>query len=185
MSDFIQTIVDIDVGESDAPLLAERARKWLHDSKVIDATSVRELLATDNGFAPGDDALRVVAPEFRTPNRESWNRNAGAALVVGRQVFDTGENGVELQCKMCSAQIIGEDAYIEAIESWYNGDESTPFTCPHCHYSQPLRLWDGPYIFGFGSLGIAFENWPPLSSKFVLDVATMLGHKVRLVRQHL
>jgi hypothetical protein len=73
---------------------------------------------------------------------------------------------------------------MEAVDAWADGDDATTYACPHCAHEERLAEWGGQWSWGFGNLGLAFWNWPPLSERFVSEVARKLGHRVKRVYCH-
>ena len=109
----------------------------------------------------------------------------GVEFAVGRQVFDAGGNGIELQCDACGVSFEPDDSWMDAVSAWFGGDDLVSFPCPSCGQQALLTEWRGPWPWGFGNLGIAFWNWPPLSDDFIHALTRKLGHRTVMVRRHL
>jgi len=182
VSDSSQIIVDVEASEADAAKLGQRILQHLIAEKIVEAAESDSILGDTPGHRPGPGAAAVVTGSMKMPMRLATN---GLAVHVGRQVFHTGGNGVELSCGACRATFDPGGAYFDAVTAWHNGDENVTFACPACKHSARLTAWDGPFAFGFGALGLELWNWPPLKPQFVSSIAQLLGHRVVLVHCHL
>lgn len=186
MSASCEIIVDIDVTAAEAPVAAEIVRRDLIARGIIEARTGDNVLGASSGHYPGPAAhLALDEPALETDHDFRSLAVCGVTFDVDRNVFHTGGNGIELRCDGCGDSIQDDEAYIEAIDAWWEGADEIDYACPACGFAQPLRLWDGPYAFGFGNLGIQFYNWPPLSAEFVRSIAALLGRRVRHVHQHI
>ena len=188
MSDNSQAIVDVEVQEAAAQKLADDICAWLVQMGIIKAeTSPGSTLDEGEGHEPGPRHAVALAGK---PDRD-WlatvenGGGGGVSLLVGRQVFDAGGNGIELKCPACNKVFEPGDNWGETVSEWFEGDDDAAFACPSCGKSQRLAEWRGPWPWGFGNLGIVFWNWPPLSESFVREVSERLGHKTVLVRCYL
>lgn len=186
MSDHCQSIVDIDVAPQAAAAAAEHLREWLLRTGVIDKITGDNVLSTAHGHFPGpniDQCFDGVPHE--TVAQISTFAVCGVALTVGRAVFDTGSNGIELVCDACDARLANEPAYFDAVDAWAAGNDDVAYACPRCGHTQPVKHWNGPFVFGLGCMAAEFYNWPPLSTRFVDSLAEVLGHRVRVVRRRI
>lgn len=186
MSDNCQSIVDIDVTQQDAPAAAERLRSWLLRQGVIDQKTGNNVATHAPGHFPGsnlgqcfDHVADDTIAQLRTL---AW---CGVAITVGRAVFDTGGNGVQLVCDSCAIEITDDEAYMDAAGKWAEGHGTTAYACPSCGFTQPVSTWSGPFVFGLGCMAVEFYNWPPLNERFIESVAQVLGRRVRVVRQRI
>ncbi|MBZ4414994.1 hypothetical protein [Myxococcus sp. RHSTA-1-4] len=177
MGDSFQIIVDKDVSAEDAPRLAGQVREWLVARRIIEPELTDSALGSP-GHRPG--AAHTEA--LKTPDSSAFLGLAtnGLAIDVGRTVFFT--IGGELTCRACGAQVEPEDEWTEAVDAWYEGDDGVMFACPECRQPERLTEWSGRFPWGFGKLGFKFWNWPPLSERFVQEVAEKLGHRIVVVR---
>lgn len=175
MSDSSQILVDVDADAGRADELAGEVRRWLIAEGIIEA----EQHAGSDGHSPGRRRHEAILGE---PPSSAWRFNPNTvALRVGRQVFDAGGNGVELRCAACGQTYEPGDDWIDAVGAWADGDDKVAYTCERCGASAPLTGWRGPWQWGFGSLGVEFWNWPPLSELFIQRLAQRLGHTLVLV----
>ncbi|WP_224368588.1 hypothetical protein [Hyalangium versicolor] len=183
MGDWYQIIVDRDVSETDAPSQAERMRKWLIERGFIEPHLTNSVLGKP-GHAPGP----AYGETLQDSSAADRNRGrAGLQFNVGHRIVFHALNG-EVTCRSCQAHVDLDEhgsAWMEAVDAWYEGDNSVTFTCPACGRPEQLTAWDGPVPWGFGNLGLEFWNWTPLSERFVREVSEKLGHRTVLVRSKL
>jgi hypothetical protein len=179
MGSWFQIIVDRDVSEADAPLLAERMRGWLSERGVIGATT--QGWSEGPSFRPGpayEETLKEPQPDvLDTPH-------GFFTLKVGKRLVFSSPDG-EVTCRACGSTVdLGThgDAWVEAVGRWYEGDDSVPFPCPKCGRPEQLTEWAGEWPWGFGNLGLEFWDWTPLSERFVSELTAQLGHRTVLVR---
>lgn len=179
MSDSSQILVDVDVPPEAAGAVGGELRAWLIAEGIIDA----EQLGDERAHAPGHQRHAAILGD---PPSSAWRVSPNTvALRVGRQVFDAGGNGVELRCAACGQTYEPGDDWIDAVGAWADGDDKVTYTCERCGASAPLTAWRGPWQWGFGSLGVEFWNWPPLSELFIQRLAHRLGHTLVLVQRRL
>jgi predicted RNA-binding Zn-ribbon protein involved in translation (DUF1610 family) len=133
------------------------------------------------GDPPGQNLDAAVEGATDT-TRCLWTN--GLAIVVGRTIFDGGQNGIELRCPRCGVTFEPEGDWVNAVDAWVNGDDAASYACPSCRWEQPLREWTGPWPWGFGHLGLEFWNWPPLKSEFIDQMSSLMPGRLRLVHQH-
>jgi hypothetical protein len=214
LSDHAQIVVDTEVSAEQAPELANIVRAWLVREQIIRQEESDSVLG-DTGHRPGINcqaAIRIdpdgkarlqrllgaamVSPAWSAALEEAIGGPAyqesflglstnGVEFAVGRRVFDAGGNGIELQCDACGVSFEPDDLWSDAVGAWFSGDDLVSFPCPSCGQQALLTEWRGPWPWGFGNLGIAFWNWPPLSDDFIHAIARKLGHRTVLVRRHL
>jgi len=182
MGDSYQIIVDRDVLADDAPALAERMRAWLVERGIIQAT-VSDCILGGPGYRPGP----AYAETLEDPSDLSFQHSAGLRLNVGHRIVFHAVGG-QVTCRFCAAQVdLAEhgETWGESVDAWYAGDDAAAFTCPVCGRSEHLTEWTGRWPWGFGSLGLEFWNWTPLSDRFVQEVAKELRHRTTLVSSEL
>ena len=184
MSDSAQIIVDIDATESDAERLATKVVKHMVARGIV-AAGLSDCALSGDGHAPGPSAAGVVNATASECKRAFALGANGLAVSTERQVFHTVENGVELRCDKCKVTFEPDEKYEAAAENWFDGNEKARFACPTCKQELLVKEWDGPFVLGLGSLGFEFNNWPPLKPEFVSEIAALLGHRVRVVQQHI
>jgi hypothetical protein len=175
VSDGSQILVVMDVAPERAEDLARDVRRWLVAEGVI------EPAAGGGEHAPGP--RRRAAIEGEAPDA-AWSFEPNTvSLRVGRQVFDAGGNGVEVRCDACGEAYEPGEGWIDAVGAWAGGEDAASYACERCGAAAPLAAWRGPWPWGFGSLGVEFWNWPPLSEAFVEGLGQHLGHDLVLVRR--
>lgn len=182
MSDHSQSIVDIQATETEAVSLAGNVRQYLIERGTIEAVESDCTLGDPFGHPPGINAAEATDDSIEMLMQLRTN---GVAITVGRRVYDTGENGVELTCAQCQTGFEPDGSYYDAVQAWFDGESDVIFQCPCCKEVLKLTDWKGPFAFGLGWLGITFWNWPPLKAEFVRGIAKIIGHQVVLVHCHL
>ncbi|MFT3916838.1 MAG: hypothetical protein QM704_22975 [Anaeromyxobacteraceae bacterium] len=178
MSDSAVTFVPVNLGAAEAPERARAVLAWLVESGVVAAEPSACALGGE-GHPPGPCASDATGGE--PPDALEVN---GVELVLGRTVFDAGENGLELACGACDARFEPDEAWYAAVGPWAEGDDGARFACPSCGKAAPLVDWTGPSPWAFGHLGVRFWNWPPLSKAFAEELSRRLGGRVAVVRTH-
>lgn len=180
MGDSYRTIVDLDATEEEAERLAEKVRDWLVERGII-APGPGDAEVDDERYAAGPAFGQSLEKPELAGKHEAWSHADGLEVKVGRTVFFAV--GVELKCRACGKVVEPDDeAWGEAVDAWYEGDDTVTLPCPECGHEEKLTEWDGPYPWAFANLGFEFWNWPPLSERFVHEVQEQLGgHRVRLV----
>jgi hypothetical protein len=178
MGDSFQIIVDKDASEDEAPRLAAEVRDWLVARRIIEPESTDCALG-DSGHRPGPWHTAALDGPAEATGFLNLQTN-GLQIEVGRTVFYT--IGGELTCRACGVQFEPEGGWSEAVDDWYNGNDRAMFECPECGKPERLVEWSGEFPWGFGNLGFKFWNWPPLSERFIQEMAMKLGHRTVLVR---
>lgn len=184
MSDNSQAIVDVDATEEEAPRLAEELLAWFSAEGIVKPDPSDCILGEGLGYAPGPRFF-VALEDPSAADGLLTLPSDGLRIATGRQVFDTGGNGIGLHCAACGATFEPGPEWIDAVEEWDGGNDAAAFACPSCNHKQRLADWRGPWAWGFGRLGLEFWNWPPLSSEFIRSVEQRLKHRTVLVRCHL
>ena len=118
----------------------------------------------------------IEGPAYEESFLGLWTN--GVEFAVGRQVFDAGGNGIELQCDACDVSFEPDDSWMDAVGAWFGGDDLVSFPCPSCGQQALLTEWRGPWPWGFGNLGIEFWNWPSLSDDFIHAITRKLGRSI-------
>jgi len=178
MSDSFQVIVDRDVSADDASILAAEIRDWLIARRIIEQ-ELTDCALGDLAHRPGPLHTAAVEAPADATGGLSLQTN-GLQIEVGRTVFYT--IGGELTCRACGVHFEPEEGWSEAVDDWYTGNDRAIFECPECGKPEQLVEWSGEFPWGFGNLGFKFWNWPPLSERFIQEVAAKLGHRTVLVR---
>lgn len=184
MSDQSQSIVDLDATAKKAPKLSRLVMEHLFEKQIASRKPSNCVLGPPAGHSPG--SKWSDACEGKPKSSFLARKSNGVAVCVERSVFDAGANGIDVVCPKCLTHVDEmSDEWTEAVGSWFEGNERAAWTCPKCLRSARLNDWNGPFPWAFGNLGFTFWNWPPLSPEFVSDIGRVLGHRVKLVRQHL
>jgi DNA-directed RNA polymerase subunit RPC12/RpoP len=184
VSDHSISIVDIEVSKRDAKAAAASIVTYLVDRQIVASRKTNCVLSLKaKGYPPGDKYAAACVKPF--PSFLTLDSN-GLEVCLGRDPFLAIENGLEVSCPKCRHKILEpDDAWMEATEEWYKGNDKASYACPKCRKPTLLPRWDGPFPWGYGKLGLTFWNWPELKPKFVKDVAGVLGHEVRVVHCHM
>jgi len=184
VSDHSQLLVDLEATAEEAEPLARALLAWLVAEGIVEESASDCVLGEGAGHRPGPRCRHALAPHSADDPFLRLRTN-GLALRTGRQVFDAGENGVELTCPSCQATFEPGEDWAKAVGAWYDGDDGTTFACPSCAKAQRLGDWRGPRPWGFGHLALEVWNWPPLSETFVRAVAERAKHRIVVVRRNL
>jgi hypothetical protein len=186
MSDSVDWVVDLDASLDEAEALASKVRSWLVDQDVVSkAVCAHKCYVGSDLLLPGP---RASSPDWAafgwTPTPGSME---GYSVVIGRRVFHTGGNGLQgLHCPHCGHQH-DPDAlpWADAVQAWFVQDGSDSMHCSVCSSSSSVVDWRfAEFEWAFGNLGFAFWNWP-VSEKLVQHIGALLGHRVRLVHEHI
>jgi hypothetical protein len=197
MSEHSITIVDVDVGLTDAPAVAARMLTWLQSEGVIGegqrAEDIwRDWLQSFGGdltsplagedkivYRPGPNVQKACDPPLRLDLLKNW-----LEIDVGRTVFHAGEHGIGVRCASCDAdQTERDETWGNAISDWYSGGDGA-FRCDACSVLAPLRDWTFDPVWAFGHLGFRFCEWT-LKPHFISEFQRRLGHEIRVVYSHL
>jgi hypothetical protein len=175
MSEWFQTIVDVQATEEEAEALGASVLAWLVDSGIVEATC--QDVSAGGGHPPGARyATAVVEPD------EDLHRplNNGVHVITGRTLSSlTGLMGVSIvTCPDCQTAVTSE-YLVDAAFEWYAGAAGTR-ACGGCGRVLGLNDWRWQPPWGFGYLGFEFWNWPPLAQEFIAEVGRRLGHRTVL-----
>lgn len=149
---------------------------WLVSLGIVKPTLSDCVLSSNGGYAISKGATSVtVAPEH-LPSDSGVN---GLEIITQRQVFHTGQNGMEeLICPNCKQDIAGENW--DFISEW-GDDKSNNLTCPLCNVATDIHQFKFTPEWGFSDLGFTFWNWAGLTDEFVEDFKKRLGCDINLV----
>ena len=155
---------------------ASEVLKWLVSLDIVKPTLSDCILSSANGYAISNGA-RFISTE---PAYLPFNRGVnGLEIITKRQVFDTGENGIEeLICPDCKQNIASEDW--EFLNEWHS-NASNNLTCPLCNIGTEIHQFSFTPEWGFSDLGFTFWNWSGLTNDFISDFRQKLGCEVNLV----
>ena len=181
MSEWFQTIVDIDATEAQAPALAAATLGWLVKENIVQEVETDCVLA-GVGHAPGRDYASIVT--VPDPHLHTLRTN-GLRVITERTVF--WSMGIEqITCPHCASVTRftidhgGPDENWEEVSKiigiWYDTGDAA-HSCPSCRRLVLLNDWRWQPEWGFGYLGFQFWNWPPITDDFVATLSSRLGHR--------
>ena len=149
---------------------------WLVSLDIVKPTLSDCVLGPKHGYAISDGAKNIVnEPDYL----HFGHITNGLEIIIKRQVFDTGENGMDLLiCPNCKQDISSEDW--DFFNEWAN-NESDNITCPICKVGTDIHRFDFTPEWGFSDLGFTFWNWPELSESFISDFKRKLDCEVNIV----
>ncbi|MFT0735631.1 serine/threonine protein kinase [Ralstonia wenshanensis] len=183
MSDSVDWIVDLDAAPDELDLLSNTVRAGLIE---------RGIIAEQVGAVPAYSGRPLL---MRGPRAAEWDGSpvewlpalCGLEIVRERTVFHTGDNGIQaLQCPTCDHQHDPDTVpWSDAVGAWFAGEGDHTFQCPACQHRRSIVDWRFLECeWGFGCLGFGFWNWP-VGDRLLQEVSSLLGHRCRLVHQHI
>jgi len=149
---------------------------WLISLDIVKPTLSDSVLSLNQGYAISEGAKSISSEPDLLPFDLLTN---GLEIITERQVFDTGENGIEeLVCPSC-----GEDI---AAESWdilneWASSKSNNLTCPFCNAATDIHQFSFNPEWGFSDLGFKFWNWTGLKDSFIDNFKQKLACEINLV----
>ncbi|HEV8515199.1 MAG TPA: hypothetical protein VGQ59_18080 [Cyclobacteriaceae bacterium] len=180
MSDHSITIVPRQSSYSNNKIKAREILNWLISLDIVKPILSDCVLSSDNGYAISDGARRVTNPPDELPFDLITN---GLQIITERQVFDTGENGMdECICPNCKENISSEDWSF--FNDW-NEQKSNNLTCPLCNVQTDIHQFTFSPDWGFSDLGFTFWNWPDLTDEFIEEFKQKLGCDISVVYTHI
>ena len=180
MSDHSISIVPQQSSYPDNKNKATEIIQWLISLDVIKPVLSDCILSPEHGYAVSTGATYTT----RYPEQLRFDLlTNGLEIITVRQVFDTGENGMEeLICPHCGENIAGEDW--DFLNEWYSA-ESNNITCPLCNTGTDIHQFKFVPEWGFSDLGFTFWNWPEFSDAFISAFEERLGTKISMVYAHI
>lgn len=182
MSDSIDWVVDLEATSEHVDGLASRVKHWLIEQQIV--------LTKESGVRAYSGAT-LLPPG---PCAEAWSVQVardlamcGLEVVTKRTVFHTGDNGLDgFQCPNCGQSHGVDDVpWSDAVGGWWSQEGSHLMLCPSCQRSSSIVEWRFlEFEWGFGNLGFGFNNWP-ISERLAAEIGAVLGHRCRLVHQHI
>ncbi len=134
------------------------------------------VLSSNNGYAISNGARLVSEEPDDLPFDLTVN---GLEIITGRQVFHTGESGIEeLICPNCQQDIANEDWAF--LNEWSDG-KSNNLTCPLCNVATDIHDFEFTPQWGFSNLGFTFWNWSGLTDDFLNDFKRKLDCDINVV----
>ncbi len=159
---------------------AKEILEWLVSLDIVKPTLTDCVLSSNDGYAISDGAkITTSEPEY-LPFELSAN---GLEIITDRQVFHTGQNGMEeLICPNCKQDIVNEEW--EFLSEW-GDNESNNLTCPLCNVGNDIHQFNFTPEWGFSDLGFTFWNMSTLTEGFINDFKQKLGCDVNVVYTHI
>ena len=155
---------------------AKEILDWLVSLDIVKPTLSDCILSSNDGYAISDGAKHTTAEPEYLPFELSAN---GLEIITDRQVFDTGQNGIEeLICPHCKQDIANEEWMF--LNEWGN-NESNNLTCPLCNVGTDIHQFNFKPEWGFSDLGFTFWNWSCFTESFINDFKQKLGNDVNIV----
>ena len=155
---------------------AKEILEWLVSLDIVKSTPSDCILSSNFGYAISDGAGLITSEPVSLQNHLEVN---GLELITERQVFHTGQNGMdELICPSCKQNIAGEDW--DFINEW-SESKSNNLICPLCNIGKDIHQFTFSPEWGFSDLGFTFWNWPGLTDDFINDFQERLGCDINLV----
>lgn len=112
---------------------AKEILNWLVSLDIVKSTLSDCILSSDNGYGLSNGAKNIVNEPDSLPFGLITN---GLEIITGRQIFDTGQIGVdEIICPACNGDISSEDWSFP--DEWSEGSNDT--TCPLCSTSTDIH----------------------------------------------
>jgi hypothetical protein len=177
VSDWFETIADVEATAEEADRLATNVLDWLVERKIV-LCETPDCVPGGVGYAPGPNYTAAVTEPYAQLHRLQVN---GLNVVTGQTVFFS--MGVDrIACPHCAALLVSHDdedswhRFSTSIDDWY-ADGSGIRTCEHCGETVGLNDWEWCPPWAFGHLGFEFWNWPMLAPTFVAEVSKLLGHR--------
>jgi hypothetical protein len=178
MSTSIDYVVDVEATLDEAPELSHKVVDELCRREVILPTPQRhEYLRGGPRYATG--------PKVRTVADYNECFPCGMDVVIGRTVYDAGENGLNaISCPQCGHSCnLESEGWWSAIGEWANKQGVGNLLCTSCQTSTPIVSWQFDPVWGFGELAFQFSEWF-LREEFVEELSQILGHRVAWVQSH-
>jgi hypothetical protein len=164
---------------SDFPAKEIKAKEildWLVSLDIVKPTPSNCILAMSDGYEISKGAIQITNNPDLLPFSQSVN---GLEIIKERQVFHTGQNGIEkLICPSCRQDISNEDW--DFLNEWAENN-SNDITCPLCRTPGEIHNYECTPEWGFSDLGFTFWNWPPLTDDFLNMFRQMLQVDLAIV----
>jgi hypothetical protein len=176
MSDHSISIVPKQSAYPDKGIKAKEILEWLISLDIVKPTLSDCVLSSNDGYAISNGAKLISREPQYLPFNLATN---GLEIITERQIFDTGENGIDkLMCPNCNQDIASEDW--DFLNEW-SDNKSNNLTCPLCNVGTVIHQFKFTPEWGFGDLGFTFWNWSSLTDNFIADFKQRLGCDINLV----
>jgi hypothetical protein len=177
MSDSYITIVPANVTHGQVKELAQRTIDWLTEREIISSKQSDCVLGQDTGYPPGLKYKDIIDGDDFGLLRLKTN---GLEVIATKQVFDSGENGLEeINCPKCGANNIDSD-WGELLGAWNSG-QNDKLKCSQCDKESSIIEYNFRPGWGFGEFGLTFWNWPSLTSSFLDDLKKIVGEDIKVI----
>ena len=158
---------------------AQEILTWLVEEEVVIAMPSACVLGQGLGYEMGRRAGQVVVTPASLP---AGLAICGLEILLSRQVFDTGSNGLDkLSCPNCQTDIVDD---IWDLTDWNEG-KSDCLICARCDNASEINSYCFEPAWGFSNLGFRFWNWPELTPTFIAEFRHRLDSEISLVYQHI
>ncbi len=176
MSDHSISIVPRQSAYSGKENRAKEILDWLVSLDIVKPTPSDCILSVSEGYAISSGARFVSAEQELLPFDFGVN---GLEIITERQVFHTGQNGMEeIICPNCKQDIANQDG--DFLSEW-GDNQSNNITCPLCNVATDIHQFKFTPAWGFSDLGFTFWNWPPFTDRFIDDFKQRLNCDIDLV----
>ena len=176
MSDHSISIVPRQSAYPDKENRAKEILDWLVSLDIVKRTLSDCVLSSNEGYEISNGAKLVSTQPEYLPYNLITN---GLEIITERQVFHTGQNGIEeLICPRCKQDIANEDW--EFLNEW-GDNKSNNLTCPLCNVATDIHHFKFTPEWGFSNLGFTFWNWPEFTENFIKDFKLKMGCDINLV----
>lgn len=157
---------------------AKEILEWLVTHDIVKET-LSDCALGSEGYAISEGARKVAKFPDYLPYDSVLN---GLEIVIGRQIFDAGENGLEgCICPYCKYHLEKEVDVL--FEEWFE-QHKNDVTCPNCYVSSDIHDYKFLPEWGFSNLGFTFWNWSEFTEEFVTEFKNRLGCEVSLIYTH-
>lgn len=176
MSDHSISIVPRQSAYPDKEFKAKEILDWLISLDIVKPTLSDCVLSSNNGY-PISDGAKTISSEPDLLPFDLWTN--GLAIVTEREVFHTGQNGMEeLICPNCKQDIANEGW--DFLSNW-SDNKSNDLVCPLCDVAADIHQFKFSPEWGFSDLGFTFWNWSGLTDDFINEFRHKLGCDINLV----
>lgn len=167
MGDYAQVLVCLRLELVEAHGKAAKIRDLMLTTGVIDGLARGNVLSESMGHRPGPRADQICDEPLK---RRAVN---GVEFLVGRNVYPSGEGGIEATCPLCHARH-GDDWW-SMFPEWKRSGDAALLKCDSCNVSTSISKWHLSPPLICESLAIRFWNWPKLKSSFVKELERTTG----------
>lgn len=180
MSDQSISIVPRQSSYPEKKAKAKEILDWLISKDIVKPSLSECVLSSDKGYAISEGAKRVTEFPDDLPIDLITN---GLEVITERQVFHTGENGMdECICPNCNKDISSEDWSF--FNEWAE-QKSNNLTCPLCNVATEIHQLEFSPEWGFSDLGFTFWNWPNFKDEFISEFKQKLSCDISIVYSHI